>query len=114
MSIHTPLDESTKHLVNRETLRKMKETAFLINTARGGIVDEGALLDALKDKTIAGAGIDVYEGESDPDFYGKPLYRELMSFPTVITTPHIGGNAEEAVLAMGYSAIKGLREYFKV
>lgn len=114
ITIHTPLTNATKHLINAETLSIMKPTAFLINTARGGIIDERALLDALKKKAIAGAGLDVYQGEDAPDFLTASHYRELFSLPNVISTPHIGGNSEEAVLAMGYSAIKGLREYFEL
>lgn len=112
ITIHTPLEESTRHLVNSDTLATMKPTSFLINTARGGIIDEEALLNALKGKAIAGAALDVYEGEHTPDFHATPHYRELLSLENVISTPHIGGNSEEAVLAMGYSAIKGLIEYF--
>lgn len=112
ITIHIPLVESTKNLVDADAFALMKPTAFLLNTSRGGIVYEEALLKALKDKRIAGAGVDVYAAEEEPDFYRTPLYAELLSLPNVIGTPHIGGNSEEAVLAMGYSAIKGLEEYF--
>lgn len=114
ITVHVPLAESTKYLVDADEFALMKPTAFLLNTSRGGIVHEGALLKALKDKRIAGAGLDVYEAEEEPDFYRTPLYVELLSLPNVIGTPHIGGNSEEAVLAMGFSAIQGLKEYFGI
>lgn len=113
VTVHTPLTELTKHLINAGALAVMKPTAFLINTARGGIIDEAALLHALKNNVIAGAALDVYENENGSEFHKTPLYQELLSLPNVISTPHIGGNSVEAVLAMGYSAIKGLKEYFK-
>lgn len=85
----------------------MKPTAFLLNSARGGIVDEYELKNALINGTIAGAAIDAYIEEPPSD-------TEMLSLPNLICTPHIGGNAVEAVEAMGMSAIKHLREYFKV
>ncbi|MEK7555173.1 MAG: phosphoglycerate dehydrogenase [Patescibacteria group bacterium] len=113
VTLHVPLTESTRHMADERAFSQMKPSAFLINTSRGGIVDESALLTALKNKTIAGAGLDVYEAEAEEGFYKKAPYSELLSFKNVITTPHIGGNSEEAVLAMGEVAIKGLRKYFK-
>ena len=84
----------------------MKETAFLINTSRGGIVNEQDLKLALKNKLIAGAALDVYDVE-------PPYDLELLQLPNLICTPHTGGNANEAVLAMGMSAIEHLIQYFK-
>ena len=79
----------------------MKSTAILINTARGGLVDELALKDALKSKKIAGAALDVFQSEPPIDF-------ELLTLPNFLATPHIGGSTEEATLAMGRAAIQGL------
>ena len=105
ITIHTPLDDSTYKMLNMDAFKLMKRTAFVINTARGGIIDENDLKVALKEKIIAGAAIDVYENEPPEDM-------GLLSLPNFICTPHIGGNAFEAVIAMGMSAIKHLRDFF--
>lgn len=107
LTIHTPLTSQTKNLISKESLSLMKKTAFVINTARGGIVDEEALKAALQGGIIAGAALDVYLEE-------PPIDKELLGLPNLICTPHIGGNAEEAVLAMGRSAIVHLRGFFTV
>lgn len=106
ISIHTPLTKDTENLIDLQVLRKMKKSAFLINTARGGIVNENDLKFALHNSLIAGAAIDVYTMEPPADM-------ELLSLPNLITTPHTGGNAMEAVLAMGYSAIEHLVQFQK-
>jgi D-3-phosphoglycerate dehydrogenase len=82
----------------------MKHSAFLINTARGGIVNEIDLIQALQTNTIAGAALDVFETE-------PPVNKELLTLPNLICTPHTGGNANEAVVAMGMSAIKHLMNF---
>ncbi len=105
VTLHLPLDESTENLVDLSVMRSMKSTAYLINTARGGIVNEDDLKYALKNGIIAGAAIDVYTQEPPSDM-------ELLSLPNLICTPHIGGNAAEAVEAMGMSAIGHLVEFF--
>lgn len=107
ITIHTPLNEETRNMLSRQEFEIMKDSSFVINTARGGIIDEIALKDALISGTIAGAAIDVYLNE-------PPVDKELLALPNLICTPHIGGNSEEAVLAMGRSAINHLREFFKV
>ncbi|MCI8454044.1 MAG: D-2-hydroxyacid dehydrogenase [Lachnospiraceae bacterium] len=84
VSLHCPLMPQTKHLINQKTLSLMKPTAFLVNTSRGALVDEAALIQALKDGTIAGAGLDVQETE--PPVEDNPLY----TLPNVILTPHMG------------------------
>jgi len=106
ISIHTQLTKLTHHLINMGTLSQMKSTAFVINTARGPIVKQDDLKQALIDGTIAGAALDVYEEEPPTDM-------ELLALPNFFCTPHIGGNADEAVMAMGLSAIGHIKEFFK-
>ena len=86
VSIHAPLTPATRGMVNREFLGKMKKTAFLINTARGKIVDEGALADALREGKIAGACLDVLNEE--PPTEGSPFYKLGDDVPNLILTPH--------------------------
>ncbi|MFP6594245.1 MAG: C-terminal binding protein [Dehalococcoidia bacterium] len=88
ITLHTPLTPETYHIVNSDTLSLMKSDAYVINTARGPIVDEDALLAALMDKKIAGAALDVFEQEPpDPD-------NPLLHLENVIVTPHIAGSSE--------------------
>ena len=104
ISIHAPLSEETRNLFNGSTFKKMKPTAFLINTARGGIVNENDLKYALENGIIAGAALDVFEVE-------PPIDMELLQLENLICTPHTGGNSYEAVIAMGLSAIDHLVAY---
>lgn len=84
VSLHCPLTESTKHMINKETLNLMKPSAFIINTSRGALIDEAALIEALKNGKIAGAGLDVQETE--PPKETSPLY----TMENVLLTPHMG------------------------
>ena len=84
VSLHCPLTPATRHIINEETLAWMKSTAFLINTARGALIDEVALIRALQERRIAGAGLDVQEQE--PPVEDSPLY----TLDNVILTPHMG------------------------
>jgi len=88
VSVHAPINAETRHLVGERELRLMKPTAFLINTARGPIVDEKALARALKERWIAGAGLDVYENE-------PRVEPELLSMQNVVLTPHVGSAVTE-------------------
>jgi lactate dehydrogenase-like 2-hydroxyacid dehydrogenase len=88
VSVHVPLLDSTRHLINAERLGKMKPTASLVNTSRGPVVDENALVDALKNKTIRSAAIDVFENE-------PALSPGLVELPNAIITPHIASATEE-------------------
>lgn len=106
VTLHTPLDNTTENLVSLDILKTMKSSAFLINSARGGIINECDLKYALQHGVIAGAAVDAYVEE-------PPTDSEFLTLPNLICTPHIGGNAQEAVEAMGRSAIHHLREYFK-
>ncbi|WP_313181687.1 2-hydroxyacid dehydrogenase [Lacrimispora sp.] len=84
ISLNCPLNESTRHMINKETLAMMKPTAYLVNTARGALIDEKALIEALQNNVIAGAGLDVQEAEPLDD--ASPLY----TMDNVIVTPHMG------------------------
>ena len=84
VSLHCPLTESTKHMINKETLKLMKPSAFIINPSRGALIDEAALIEALKNGKIAGAGLDVQETE--PPKETSPLY----TMENVLLTPHMG------------------------
>jgi len=92
VSLHCPLNEDTRHLIDAAALELMKQDALLINTARGGLVDSAALLAALESEEIAGAGIDVLEQEPPVD--GDPLINGQL--PNLIVTPHIAWSAREA------------------
>ena len=105
ISFHVPLTDLTHYMVNEEQLIKMKNTAFVISNSRGPVVRQKALHQALVKKQIAGAALDVFEEEPPTDL-------EFLSLPNLIVTPHIGGNAREAIEAMGRSAIKHLKHYF--
>lgn len=90
ITVHTPLREDTRHIVNAETLALMKPTACVVNTSRGGMVDAHALAHALREKKIAAAGIDVYDVEPPPPDF------ELFGLENIILTPHIGWASDEA------------------
>jgi phosphoglycerate dehydrogenase-like enzyme len=98
ITIHTPLTSKTKNLFNKNVFIQMKSNSILINTSRGGIVNQSDLAEALINNEISGAALDVYDVEPCED-------NQLLQIPNLINTPHIGGNAFEAVVAMGESAI---------
>lgn len=106
VSLHVPLTKETCRMVNKKFLLKMKSTAFLVNTCRGDVIDQEALKNALNQKIIAGAALDVFVEEPPTDV-------EFLSLPNLMVTPHIGGNAKEAVEAMGSAAIKNISTFFK-
>ena len=101
VTLHLPLDSSTKNIMDREKLDLLKSDAILINLARGGLIDETALKELLKKKKIAGSALDVFVTE-------PPTDNDLIELENVLVTPHIGGSTEEAILAMGMAAIDGL------
>jgi lactate dehydrogenase-like 2-hydroxyacid dehydrogenase len=95
----------TRHLMNRERLARMRRTAFLVNTARGDVVDEAALVEALRQGTIAGAGLDVYEQE-------PKVSPALVTMENVVLLPHLGSATQETRVAMGMRALENLRLFF--
>jgi glyoxylate reductase len=99
VSIHAPLTDETRHLINAESLARMKDTAYLVNSARGPIVDEAALVEALRSGQIAGAGLDVYENEPD-------VHPGLLELDNVVLLPHLGSATIETRTAMGVLAAK--------
>jgi glyoxylate reductase len=99
VTVHAPLMDETRHLIDAETLALMKETAYLVNSARGPIVDEAALVDALKAGKIAGAGLDVFENEPD-------VHPGLLELDNVVILPHLGSATIETRTAMGVLAAK--------
>jgi phosphoglycerate dehydrogenase-like enzyme len=101
ISLHLPLNSQTSLLLDRERLQLIKAEAILINTARGGLIDEASLKERLQHQQLAGAALDVFASEPPQDI-------ELLALPNFFATPHIGGSTEEAILAMGKAAINGL------
>jgi len=101
ISLHLPLDQSTKNILNKKRLKLLKKNSILINFSRGGLIDETELKKILVNNDIAGAALDVFKVEPPHD-------NSFSKINNVLVTPHIGGSTEEAILAMGISAIKGL------
>jgi len=102
VSIHCPLTEETRHLIGTEQLKLMKPTAYLINMARGPIVDQAALYQALVDKTIAGAALDVFEQEP------PPADEPLLKLDNVIGTPHISSWSAESFVQLRQDVVKNV------
>jgi D-3-phosphoglycerate dehydrogenase len=105
LTLHVPLTENTENLIDKSVLATMKPSAFLINTSRGRVVNQGDLHQALVSGEIAGAGLDVFWEE-------PPIETEFLQLPNLMVTPHIGGNARESIDAMGRAAIQNLVDYF--
>jgi len=101
VSLHTPLNDSTRHFIGPEQLAAMKPNAYLINTARGGLVDEQALYDALHSRKIAGAAIDCFAVE-------PPAESPLLNLDNIVMTPHIGAHTQEAIERMGVMAAQNV------
>jgi lactate dehydrogenase-like 2-hydroxyacid dehydrogenase len=105
VSLHCPATPETRHLMNRERLALMRPEAFLINTARGDVVDEAALVEALQARRIAGAGLDVYEKEPQ-------VTPALLALENVVLLPHLGSATQETRVAMGLRAFENLQLFF--
>jgi glyoxylate reductase len=101
VSLHVPLTEHTRHLIGKKELALMRTTAFLINTARGAVVDEAALAEALASGRLAGAGLDVYEHEPD-------IHPALLRLSNVVLLPHLGSSTAQTRLRMGMMVIENI------
>ena len=106
ISLHCPLTDDTRHMINDRAVNKMKNGVILINTARGGLIDEAALINGIKNGKIAGAGIDVYEKEPVDN-------SEVLNLQNVITTPHIGGVTYDSFYQMMYQAMRNIEMFDK-
>ena len=106
ISLHCPLNESTHHLIGEDELVKMKATAYLINTARGPVVDEQALVQALETDTIAGAGLDVFENEPE-------IHSGLFKHNNVVLVPHIGTACIETRIEMAEEAAQNILDHWE-
>jgi len=102
VSINADLNETSRGLIDERRLRLMKPTAFLVNTARGAIVQKEALVQALKEKRIAGAAVDVFDVEPPPPDH------PWLGVPQLYVTPHLGGTSREAILRIGQAGIDNL------
>lgn len=110
ISLHCPLTDETRHLIGEAELRAMRRSALLINTARGGIVDEAALVRALKEGWIAGAGFDVATAEPPPD--NHPLLApELLALPNFLLTPHVAWASRPAMQALADQLIDNIEAF---
>jgi len=106
VSLHLPLTPETKNLINRERINKMKDGAIIVNCARGGIIDETALTEALKSGKLWGAALDVFENE-------PPKNSPLLNLENVVLTPHIGAATKEAQKRVGIESAKTIINFFK-
>jgi D-3-phosphoglycerate dehydrogenase len=106
LTLHLPLTTETTGLIGEERLKKMKPDSFLVNTARGGIVDEQALYDALRAGRLAGAGIDTFVDE-------PPTGNPLLQLPNVVATPHLGAYTRQAIDKMSRAAAANIMVYMK-
>lgn len=105
LTIHTPLDSSTHYIINKRNITKLRKNAILINTARGGVIEEAALIASLKSNKLRYACVDVFENE--PGFNKK-----LLKYKNLIITPHLAGKTAESKLRMGTEAAKKVIQYF--
>lgn len=120
ISLHCPLTPQTRHLINRESIARMKEHVMIINTGRGALIDTKALIEGLKNRKIGYAGLDVYEEESEyffRDFSGEILNDDvlarLLTFPNVLVTSHQGFFTAEALDSIARTTLKNIDLYFK-
>ena len=120
ISLHCPLTKDTKHIINEEAIKKMKENVVIINTSRGGLIDSRALLYALYDKKIKAAGLDVYEEEANLFFEDNSneivqddVLALLISLPNVIITSHQGYLTDEALDNIASVTLKNLDDYYE-
>jgi lactate dehydrogenase-like 2-hydroxyacid dehydrogenase len=105
VSLHCPAMPETRHLMNRDRFAQMRPEAYLVNTARGDVVDEAALVEALQSKRIAGAALDVFENE-------PRVTPALVGMENVVLLPHLGSATQETRVAMGMRAFENLQRFF--
>ncbi len=120
ISLHCPLTKETHHLIDEESIRKMKDDVMLINTGRGQLIDSKALVDALRNKRVGAAGLDVYEEESEyffEDFsttiMDDDVLARLISFPNVLITSHQGYFTREALRNIANTTLQNIDDYFQ-
>ncbi|MFN0117827.1 MAG: phosphoglycerate dehydrogenase [Elusimicrobiota bacterium] len=106
ISTHVPLTEATKNMINAQTIAKMKKGVRIVNCARGGVIDEKALLDALNSEHVKGAALDVFEQEPPTDY-------SVIKHPNVVATPHLGASTEEAQSKVAVQLAEAVVEYFE-
>ncbi|RAO99840.1 3-phosphoglycerate dehydrogenase [Petrotoga sp. 9PW.55.5.1] len=109
ISLHVPKNDKTYHMISDEQFEEMKEKVVIINAARGGVLDEKALLKYLKNGKVLGAGLDVFEEEPPT----SEFYKELLSMPNVVATPHIGASTDEAQARVGINIVDRVVEEVK-
>lgn len=108
LSVHLPYNEKTHFLINKTVMKYLKPTAFIVNTARGGVINENDLLKSLQDKKIGGYATDVLFGE--PNTASHPLVQYARNNENVIITPHIGGNTFESIEKTEYFIVNKIKE----
>lgn len=106
ITIHVPLMDQTKHLINRDTIAKCKQGVMIVNVARGGIVDENALLEALLSRKVYAAALDVFEEE-------PPMNEELIRNPHLYPTPHLGASTEDGQRRVGQEIVEQIQKLQK-
>ncbi|MEM7012516.1 MAG: phosphoglycerate dehydrogenase [Verrucomicrobiota bacterium] len=106
ITMHMPMTDDTKHMINADLIAKMKPSVRIVNCARGGLIDEAALLEALNDGKVAGAALDVLEREKE----NPPADPQLLSHPKVVLTPHLGASTNEAQENVGIEIAKQIRD----
>jgi D-3-phosphoglycerate dehydrogenase / 2-oxoglutarate reductase len=110
LSLHLPLLPSTRNIIDAAVFGRMKDHAILVNTARGGLIDESALVDALRNGRLGGAALDVLDAENADMTDPLPHNRiPLAEFPNLIVTPHVGGQTQEALIRVGHIATDAIR-----
>jgi len=106
VSVHVPLVKETKNLIDGNKLSLMKKSAIIVNTARGGVINEDALVNALRENKIKGAALDVYENE-------PPVGSPLLTLENVVLTPHLASGTEEAQINAGTIVVEKIKNYFR-
>lgn len=110
ITLHVPLTKETKHLINAESIAKMKDGVIIVNTSRGGVIDEAALYDALVKRKVYAAALDVFEVEPPND----ELRKKLLQLPYIVATPHIGASTIEAQARVAKELLQRLFEELKI